>query len=116
MRNPRITQHAIQRFIERVDHSASPIEAAGRIHAMLDHGKTRPTARRWTGSRSTPGTTLVYSADEPEACLLTTREAVVTVMSRDLCAASWRQSATWADAAALGRGRRLKASTLQVAA
>jgi len=116
MRNPRITNHAIQRFIERVDRSASPVEAASRIRAMLDHGKTRPTARRWTGSRPTPGTMFVYSADEPQACLLATREAVVTVVARDLCAASRRQRSTWAETP-VGCGRRHRpTSTMQVAA
>ncbi|MEA2682270.1 MAG: hypothetical protein QOK05_598 [Chloroflexota bacterium] len=116
MPNPRITSHAIQRFIERVDRSASPVEAASRIRAMLDHGRTRPTARRWTGSRPTPGTMFVYSADEPQACLLATREAVVSVVSRDLCAASRRQRSAWSEVP-VGYSRHHRSpSPMQVAA
>ena len=80
---------------------------------MLERGRTRPTARRWTGSRPTPGTMFVYSADEPEACLLATREAVVTVVSRGLCAASRRQRVVWADTPARRRRSHLQTSTLQ---
>ena len=90
MRSQRITQHAVQRFIERVDGAATPSGAADRIAAMLMTGRVRPNPRWWTGSRPEPGTVFVYSATEPEACLLATRDAVVTVVSRDLCAVTRR--------------------------
>jgi hypothetical protein len=90
MRSQRITQHAIQRFIERVDEAATPSGAADRIAAMLKTGRVRPNPRWWTGSRPEPGTVFVYSAAEPDACLLATRNAVVTVVSRDLCAITRR--------------------------
>jgi hypothetical protein len=90
MRSQRITQHAVQRFIERVDGAATPSDAADRIAAMLKTGRVRPNPRWWTGSRREPGTVFVYSAAEPEACLLATRDAVVTVVSRDLCAVTRR--------------------------
>ena len=83
---------------------------------MLDHGKTRPKARRWTAARPAPGTMFVYSVDEPKACLLATREAVVTVVSRDLCAASRRRRSTWAEAAAHHGRRNGSGSPIQVAA
>ena len=88
MPNKLITQHAVQRFMQRVDRTVSANQAAGRIAAMLEHGRVRPNPRRWTTSRPAPGTVFIYCADEPEACLVATGGAVVTVVSRDLCAAS----------------------------
>lgn len=105
MRSQRITQHAVQRFIERVDRAATPSVAASRIAAMLENGRVRPNPRWWTGSRPEPGTMFVYSADEPEACLLATRDAVVTVVSRDLCATTRRKREALGRHARSGRRR-----------
>jgi hypothetical protein len=102
MRSQRITRQAVQRFIERVDGTVSLSGAADRIAAMLKTGRVRPNPRWWTGSRRERGTVFVYSATEPDACLLATRDAVVTVASRDLCAttrrnreANDRQQTSW---------------------
>ncbi len=91
MADRRITQHAIRRFIERVDRSASPAAAAHRIASMVASGRTRPNPRAWTNCKSGDGTVFIYSADEPEACLVATSYAVVTVVSRDLCATNRRR-------------------------
>jgi hypothetical protein len=86
----KITQHAIQRFIERIDRSATPARAWQRIAEMAAAGTVRPKPRWWTDCRSAPGTVFIYWADQPSACLVATHEAIVTVVSRDLCAVTRR--------------------------
>ena len=91
MAERRITQHAIRRFIERVDRSATPGDALRRIAEMATNGRVRPKPRSWTNCRPGPGTVFIYSAREADTCLVATRDAVLTVVSRDLCAAGREQ-------------------------
>ena len=57
----------------------------------MANGRTRPNPRAWTNCKSGDGTVFIYSADEPEVCLVAAGDAVVTVVSRDLCATNRRR-------------------------
>lgn len=100
MANRRITQHAIKRFIERVDRSATPADASRRIAQMAASGRVRPKPRSWTNCKPGPGTVFIYSVADPDACLVATRDAILTVVSRDLCAVTRRHQV------GCGRGQR----------
>ena len=85
---PVITRHAIERYQQRVDRSASPRAAAVAISRILDTATSRATPRRWSRAISTaPGTRYLYSAELPGVCLVVAGGAVVTVHSRPVCAA-----------------------------
>jgi hypothetical protein len=82
----RITAHAIARYQQRVDSRASGAAAVEAIAAMVAAGCVRANPRRWTDVALVPGTKLVYSAIQPDACLVVRDQAVVTVITRELCA------------------------------
>lgn len=87
--NPiRISSHAIARYSERVDRSAARTAAFQAIAEMLAAGTVRTTPRWWTTCRLEPGTRLVYSAVNPDVCLIVKNDTVVTLVTRDLCAPS----------------------------
>ncbi|MEA2646592.1 MAG: hypothetical protein QOE92_1675 [Chloroflexota bacterium] len=80
-----ITRHAVQRYIERVDRSATPATASRHLADLVTGGRVRPKPRSWTVVDPAPGKVFIYSASEPDVCLVATRDAVVTVLTRDLC-------------------------------
>jgi hypothetical protein len=87
---PIIARHAIKRYQDRVDRSASKREAALAISHILDKATARPRPRHWSAMISqAPGSRYLYSADYPGICLVVSGGAVVTVHSRPVCAA-WR--------------------------
>lgn len=85
MNNRRITSHAIQRYIERVDHSANPTVAFHRLVDLAGHGRVRPNPRAWTSADPAAGKVFIYPAADPDVCLVATRDTVVTVLTRGLC-------------------------------
>lgn len=84
----RISQHAIQRYQERVDASSSVAIAVGAMRQILATGSARPRPRNWTTSRAEPGMRWIYAADRPDICLVVRNSTVVTVLTVDLCAQS----------------------------
>ena len=84
----RITAHAIERYQERVQPGVSAQNAFFAIRQVLAYGTVRTSPRWWTNCRLAPGQRLVYSAISPDACLLIEGDAVLTVLSRELCMGS----------------------------
>lgn len=84
----RISQHAVQRYQERVDPAAPAVIASAAIHQILSTGSVRPQPRDWTTCRVEPGMRFVYSADGEDVCLVLRDLTVVTVLTVELCARS----------------------------
>ncbi|HEV1997979.1 MAG TPA: hypothetical protein VGR61_07620 [Candidatus Dormibacteraeota bacterium] len=81
----RITSHALDRFQERMSPDASRQMALGAMRELLAYALVRTTPRWWTSGRAEPGTRFVYSDLDPDVCLVVNGDAVVTVLTRDLC-------------------------------
>ena len=97
MNRVRITGHAIDPYIERVDGGATRATARDVIGRVVDGGKARPVPRGWMRTvRASPGLAFVYSADHPGVCLALKDDTVVTVYSRSACK-------RWEAAAAVAR-------------
>jgi hypothetical protein len=82
----RITQHAIERYISRVEPSASPDRARACVEQIVIRGQVRSTPRHWMRHqvRITPGLRFVYWAEQPYVCALVLDGAVVTIVHRSL--------------------------------
>ena len=81
---PRISQHAIDRYIERVDASVSRHNAKREIDEILAAGTRRATPRRWMRNvRKTPGLRFVYWHERPDICVLLFADTVLTVLTRN---------------------------------
>jgi hypothetical protein len=87
MVRPWITQHAVDRYLSRVDSSVSPYEARECIRRILAFGRVRSTPRHWMRARVqlTPGLRFVYWHEQPDVCALVLDGAVVTILTRALC-------------------------------
>jgi len=87
MRFPRITEHAVERYISRVDTSAPFEEARSSVARIITGGRVRSTPRHWMRShvRTTPGLRYVYCCEQPDVCALVLGGAVVTILTHDLC-------------------------------
>lgn len=84
----RISNHAIDRYRDRVDLKSDRRAAFAAVGAILAAGTVRTTPRWWTTSRLEPGTRLVYSAVNSDVCLILKNDTVVTLVTRALCAPS----------------------------
>ena len=87
-----VTHHAITRFRERVDRSATRTEAVNAVRRI--GGSARPCSRprkwcRLAGVGTQPGSRYLYSAVYPGICLVVRENVVVTVFSKEACA-DWR--------------------------
>jgi hypothetical protein len=82
---PRLTNHAVERWFQRVDGGAPGILRGAALESFLRHGKRRPRPRHWTRTYAEPGTTFVYAADQPGVCAVLRGNVVVTVLTRALC-------------------------------
>lgn len=82
----RISSHAVDRYCERVDPTADRRTAFQALAAILGSATVRTTPRWWTTCRLEPGTRLVYSAVNPDVCLIIKGTTVVTLVTRSLCA------------------------------
>lgn len=87
-----ISNHAVQRFQERVAPSISNREAVSQIRSILATANSRSRPRWWTRvAGESPGCRYLYSANRADVCLVVREGVVVTVFSRSVCAA-WRAS------------------------
>ncbi len=86
-----VSTHAIDRFIQRVDPTASRSDAALHIRQMLDDAKARATPRKWTGTTSQPGSRYLYSPTHPGICLVERSGRIRTVFARET-SRQWRQT------------------------
>lgn len=92
-RSLQVTRHAIERFRDRVDRSATRAEAVKAVRRICGSGRICSRPRKWcrlAGVKTVPGTRYLYSADHPGVCLVLRGNAVVTVFSRPACA-EWRK-------------------------
>ena len=83
-----ISNHAIERYQQRVNPTASRQEALDAIRSILSNATARSRPRRWMRVAATaPGTRYLYSATAPHVCLVKSNGVIVTVHSRRVCAA-----------------------------
>lgn len=82
----RISRHAVERYISRVDPAVSPSEARVCVARILALGRSRSTPRHWMRSevRLTPGLRFVYWSEQPHVCLLVLDGVVITTVTRSL--------------------------------
>src|SRR5689334_22458659 len=87
---PLISHHAIQRYRDRVDPTATRRHAADHITRILATAKSSPRPRHWMRVTPTvPGTRYLYSAAYPHVGLVVADGVVVTLHSRSVCR-SWK--------------------------
>jgi hypothetical protein len=84
---PRVTHHAVERYIDRVEPSATRHQAASAIARIVGRGQVRSNPRHWMRGlvRQTPGLRFIYLAEQPGVCALVIDGAVVTIITRRLC-------------------------------
>lgn len=88
---PIISRHAIDRYRQRVEPTTSVRAAAISISEILHSATACSRPRHWMRVAATaPGTRYLYSADQPNVCLVVADGVVVTVHSRKICA-GWRR-------------------------
>jgi hypothetical protein len=99
-----ISAHVTQRYQERVDRSASSIEARLAVMQIASLGKARCVPRHWMRGdvEPSPGLTFVVWSQRPDLCLLVRDGIVVTLITRAMCAAAPKRHL----AAIAGGGRR----------
>lgn len=88
-----VTCHAINRFRDRVDRTATRTEAVNAVRRIGGSARICSRPRKWcrlAGVTPQPGSRYLYSAVYPGICLVVRGNAVVTVFSKDACA-SWRR-------------------------
>jgi hypothetical protein len=91
MLNVRITNHAIERYRNRVDPRASHDEARLVLSRMISSGRARSTPRHWMRHVSrTPGLVFLYWSDLPGVCGLVLNGALITILTREVCNAGKR--------------------------
>lgn len=85
-RIPRATQHAIDRYIERVAPTCTRRDAVESINRLVSAGHARSTPRHWMRGATalTPGMRYVYSASQPGTCALVVGESVITIITRQM--------------------------------
>ena len=95
-----VSHHAIDRYRERVDPTATKHEAAARLRSLASTGRARSRPRHWTRIAGEQcGCRYVDSAAAPGVCLVVVNGTVVTVFSRATCA-KWRSERALATTAA----------------
>jgi hypothetical protein len=103
-----ISDHAVQRYRERVDPAATELNARLAMARIVTTGTVCPRPRRWTrvaGYRA--GTSYVYSAEAPGICVAVRDGMVRTIFSRRVCA-RWRQGEVATTSMRRFRERRLR--------
>jgi hypothetical protein len=79
-----ITEHAIERWQERVDPANSWLAAHLAIRKLLNSGRSRATPRHWMRRPIEPGTAYDFSASYPGVCAIVSDDAAVTIITREL--------------------------------
>jgi hypothetical protein len=99
-----VSTHAVKRYQERVDRSASLTEARLAIAQIASLGKARSVPRHWMRGdvEPSPGLVFLIWSRRPDLCLLVRDGVVVTLITRAMCAASPKRHLT----AVAGEGRR----------
>ena len=90
---PRVTRHAVDRFRDRVEPSATPARAFAAIRQISSSARACSRPRKWCrlrGVNARPGSRYMYSAAHPGICLVVRGGAIVTVFSKEACA-DWRK-------------------------
>lgn len=85
---PRISQHAIDRYRQRVE-PVDAATAADRLADMAAASTRRPTPRQWTEVAPTPGVLFLYPHGSSDVCLVMKNNTIITVFSRVICM-EWR--------------------------
>lgn len=82
-----VSNHAIQRYRERVDRSASRPEAVLALGQIVTRGRSRPLPRHWLRGHVAPAPGLLFLtwSQRPGVCLLVRGGVVVTVVTRAMC-------------------------------
>src|SRR4051794_24834083 len=80
----RLSEHAIERYCERVEVGCRPGTARERLNQMATFGRMRSTPRHWMRRRvsTTEGLRFLYWAHMPNVCALVRGDTVVTVVTR----------------------------------
>jgi hypothetical protein len=88
-----VSHHAIQRYRERVDRSASRREAELALGQIVARGRTRPLPRHWLRGHVAPAPGLLFLtwSQRPDVCLLVRCGGVVTVVTRAMCKAEGKR-------------------------
>jgi hypothetical protein len=79
---PRITQHAVQRWRERVDPYITADQARQELREFISNARHRPRPRHWTDVQPTSNLGFLYWSLRPDVCGLVVDGAVVTVLAR----------------------------------
>jgi hypothetical protein len=86
MLHVRLTQHAIDRYRQRVDPTATPAQARLVLGRLVCLGRVRSTPRHWMRHvHKTPGLLYVYWAELPGVCALVLDGSLITLITRELC-------------------------------
>jgi hypothetical protein len=88
----RISQHAVERYQQRVDTGASVAEARLALAHFVSAGRCRPTPRWWMRDhvRSGASVRFCYCASRSDACAVIVDGTVLTVLSRAMFAGTRR--------------------------
>lgn len=80
-----ISNHAVNRYRERVDQLSQRREANRVLRDAATRGRRRANPRHWMRRvRHEPGTSFIYDASRPGMCLVVRGGAVVTVLTRQM--------------------------------
>src|SRR5436309_2660215 len=83
--SPKVTEHAVQRFQERVDRCASAAAAREQLERLVVCGRARSTPRHWMKSvKAGAGLQFFYWSELPGVAALVIDGKVVTTLTRQL--------------------------------
>ena len=92
MSSIRISHHAAQRYIDRVDSTAAPAAARMRVAQILARGRWRASPRHWMSETNpAPGTRFVYWAGLPGVCVIVVNATATTLVTRAVTTAARRE-------------------------
>jgi hypothetical protein len=88
-----LTNHAVERFHERVIPNSSKLEAQLALQQFVSLGRLRPNPRHWMSDQHPePGKRFIYWAGRPRVCAILVDNTVVTVITAELVRASGRRT------------------------
>lgn len=83
-----LTSHAVKRWIERVDDTLTPPQAASAVRDFLSHATLRNKPRRWMPRHAQlhgVGTRYAYCWRYPRVCIVVDDGTAITVLTKELC-------------------------------